>query len=145
MTGQLPVFNLRSTPAQTIIEQSNARYSTVVLMIETKESIERVEEIASVDGVEVLLIGSNDLSIELDIPGQFQDPVFRSALQKVSLACQRYGKVFGLAGIYDSPEIQSWAINDLRCRFILGQQDSGLIAGGGKKCADTLSSLLKPE
>lgn len=144
MTGQLPVFGLRSTPVQTIIEQSNAHASSVFLMIETKESIENVEEIATVDGVDVLLIGSNDLAIELGVPSQFNSPEFRGALEKVSRACHKHGKVFGLAGIYDEPEIHSWALNALGARFILAQQDSGLISGAGKKCADALSEIFKP-
>lgn len=143
MTGQLPVFGLRSTPVKTIIEETNAHASTVLLMIETKDSIENVDDIAAVDGVDVLLIGSNDLAIELGVPGQFESTEFRNALEKVSQSCHKHRKIFGLAGIYDAPEIQDWALNTLGARFILAQQDSGLIAGAGKKCADVLSRIYK--
>ncbi|PYH94673.1 Phosphoenolpyruvate/pyruvate domain-containing protein [Aspergillus ellipticus CBS 707.79] len=142
MTGQLPVFGLRPTPIKTVIEESNNHASSVFLMIETKDSIENLDDIASVDGVDVLLVGSNDLSIELGVPGQFETPTFRNALEKVSRACQRHNKIFGLAGIYDAPEIQGRVLNTLGARFILGQQDSGLIAGGSKKCADILSQTF---
>lgn len=140
MTGQLPVFNLKPTPANTIIDETNARGSSVILMMETRDSIAKADEIAAVEGVDVLLIGSNDLAIELGVPGQFQSQEFRGALEAVSAACKRHGKVFGLAGIYDAPEIQSWAFNVLGARFILGQQDSGLIAGGSKKCVEALDT-----
>lgn len=112
-------------------------------MIETKDSIENVDDIAAVDGVDVLLIGSNDLAIELGVPGQFQSTEFRNALEKVSLSCHKHRKIFGLAGIYDAPDIQNWALNTLGARFILAQQDSGLIASAGKKCADALSRIYK--
>ena len=144
MTGQLPVFGLRSTPVQNIIQESNAHASSVFLMIETRDSIDNVEDIATVDGVDVLLIGSNDLAIELGVPSQFKSPEFRAALEKVSQACRKHGKVFGLAGIYDEPEIQSWALNTLGARFILAQQDSGIISGGAKKCAEAVSAIFKP-
>ncbi|CAG8113101.1 unnamed protein product [Penicillium salamii] len=143
MTGQLPVFGLEPTPAKTIIEQTNAHASSVILMIETKNSIENVDEIASVDGVDVLLIGTNDLALELGVPGQFQSTKFREALEKVSQSCQKHRKIVGLAGIYDAPEIQDWALNTLGVRFILAQQDSGLIASAGKRCADSLSQIYK--
>ncbi|OJJ78168.1 hypothetical protein ASPBRDRAFT_25769 [Aspergillus brasiliensis CBS 101740] len=141
MTGQLPVFGLRPTPIETIVKDTNNHASSVLLMIETKESIGNLDEIASVDGVDVLLIGSNDLSVELGVPGKFETPEFRTALETVSHACRRHKKIFGLAGIYDAPEIQGWAVNTLGARFILGQQDSGLIAGGSKKSAESLSQI----
>lgn len=143
MTGQLPVFNLKPTPTQRIVEETNAHASSVILMIETADSVANVEDIASVEGVDVLLIGSNDLAIELQVPGQFTSEKFRTALQKVSAACQRFGKTFGLAGIYDSPDIQRWALQELGAGFMLVQQDSGLIAGAGRKAADSVSNLME--
>ncbi|KAL2867218.1 uncharacterized protein BJX67DRAFT_353426 [Aspergillus lucknowensis] len=67
-------------------------------MIETRgsiESIESIDSIASTTGVDVLLIGSNDLSIELGVPGDFASDVFRDALVKVSAAAKRHGKIRG--------------------------------------------------
>lgn len=142
MTGQLPLFSLQATPTQKIVEETNAHGSSVILMIETADSVANVEEIAAVDGVDVLLIGSNDLAIELRVPGQFTSTEFRGALEKVSAACRKYGKTFGLAGIYDAPEIQRWALQELGAGFILVQQDSGLIGGAGKKAADAVSMLM---
>ncbi|MDE9440040.1 hypothetical protein EWS82_13265, partial [Staphylococcus xylosus] len=89
----------------------NISASSVIVMIETKDAVENVDEIAAVEGVDVLLVGSNDLSIELGVPGGFQTPAFRSALESVSKACRRHGKTMGLAGLYDNYEIQNWAIN----------------------------------
>ena len=43
-------------------------------MLETPQAIENVEEIAAVDGIDILLIGTNDLCMEMGIPGQFGDP-----------------------------------------------------------------------
>jgi 2-keto-3-deoxy-L-rhamnonate aldolase RhmA len=135
MTGQLPVFSLQPTDTSVIISETNANASSVFLMIETKAAIEQIDEIAVVPGVDVLLIGSNDLAIELGIPGGFRTEIFRSALESVSKACKKNGKIMGLAGIYDQRDIHEWAINSLGVRYMLCQQDSGLIFGAGKKCA----------
>ena len=110
-------------------------------MIETKESIENVDEIAAVDGVDVLLIGSNDLAIEHGVPGKFESAEFRSALEAVSHACRKYGKIFGLAGIYVKQELHDWVLNTLGAKFILGQQDSGLLARSSKEVVDALSKI----
>jgi 2-keto-3-deoxy-L-rhamnonate aldolase RhmA len=141
MTGQLPVFSLVRHPLETVIRETNETPSVVTLMIETAESIENVDEIARVPGVDVLLVGSNDLSIELGVPGQFESSKFRSALKKVSGAAKKHNKVFGLAGIYDRPDIQDRAINQLGVRYILGQQDSGILAKGANSCASVLAEL----
>lgn len=144
MTGQLPIFSLRPTPVDAIVAYTNAHFSSVILMIETADSIQNIEEIASVEGVDALLIGSNDLAIELGVPGQFKSEAFRSALETVSAACRKYGKIFGIAGIYDDPEIHSWALNTLGARLLLVQQDSGLIAGAGKKAAEAVNRIFSP-
>lgn len=144
MTGQLPAFSLKPTPAATVIQESNISASSVFLMIENRESIDRIDEIAAVEGVDVLLIGSNDLSIELGVPAAFTSERFRSALEKVSAACKKHRKIMGLAGIYDQPEVQDWAINTLGVRYLLCQQDSGLIAVGAMKCAAAVAEIERP-
>ncbi|KAF6818239.1 HpcH/HpaI aldolase [Colletotrichum musicola] len=141
MTGQLPLFNLRPTPVGTIVFETNATGSSVILMIETRRSVEQVDSIAAVDGVDVLLIGSNDLTIELGEPGDFASAKYRGALEAVSAACRKHGKIFGLAGVYDSPEIQAWGFRELGARFILGQQDSGLLASGTKGCVAAVDAV----
>ncbi|KAM0412843.1 hypothetical protein ACHAPD_007890 [Fusarium lateritium] len=103
-------------------------------MIENATAVDNVDEIAAVEGVDVVLVGSNDLAIELGIPGEFRHDTFRHVLTLISEACKKHGKVMGLAGIYDQPDIHDWAIQTLGVRFLLCQQDSGLIAGGAAKC-----------
>lgn len=138
MTGQLPFFSLKATPTGQVINEINAIASSVIVMIETKDAIDNVNEIAAVEGADVLLVGSNDLAIDLGVPGGFQTPVFRSALEKISQACRQHGKIMGLAGIYDNAQIQDWAINTLGVRFMLCQQDTGLIANGTVECLQKL-------
>ncbi|PNP53877.1 hypothetical protein FNYG_15670 [Fusarium nygamai] len=141
ITGQLPVLSLKSHPQTDVIRETNEHASTVFVMIENEGAVEKVEEIAAVDGVDVVLVGSNDLAIELGAPADFRCDKFRQALTRVSKACRNNGKVMGLAGIYDTPDIQDWAIHSLGVRFMLCQQDSGLIAGGAAKCIYAVEAL----
>ncbi len=135
MTGQLPAFELKATKLSEVIEQSNAQASSVLLMIETRGSVEKIDEIAAVHGVDVLLVGTNDLSIELGSPGDFRCPEFRAALEKVSKACKKHGRTMGVAGIYGDREFHEWAIHGLGVQFLLGQQDSGILSTGAMRCA----------
>jgi 2-keto-3-deoxy-L-rhamnonate aldolase RhmA len=68
----------------------------VTVMIETLEGVANAEEIAATHGVDVLLMGNNDLS---SFSGwQQNDPRYQDALIKVHDAALKYGKYFGNAG-----------------------------------------------
>jgi 2-keto-3-deoxy-L-rhamnonate aldolase RhmA len=68
----------------------------VVVMIETLEGVANAEEIAATHGVDVVLIGNNDLA---SFSGWSQnDPRYQDALIKVHDAALKYGKYFGNAG-----------------------------------------------
>lgn len=74
----------------------------LIAQIETATGVENVDSIAAVDGIDVLWIGHFDLSNSLGIPGQFNHPRFKDALEAVLVACRRHGKVPGfMAGSID--------------------------------------------
>ena len=75
--------------------------SLVVVQIETSEGVEAADNIAAVDGVDVLFVGPLDLSVNLGCPGDFSQPHFVAALKKVIASCEHQGKV---AGILSRPE-----------------------------------------
>ena len=58
----------------------------IVPMIETNQSLENLDAIASVPGVDVLLIGPSDLSIELGVPLDYQCDIYQRALDKIAAA-----------------------------------------------------------
>lgn len=141
MTGAMPLFSMRSTPLDEVISFGNASGSTVFAMIESHDAVDAAEEIAAVDGVDVLLIGSFDLTIECGVGGQFNSQVYRSSVETVAAACRKHGKVFGIAGIYDDPEMQDWMVNTLGARFMLAQQDLSLMAAGAQKAIAALPTV----
>jgi 2-keto-3-deoxy-L-rhamnonate aldolase RhmA len=69
-----------------------------IAQIETKKAIENVDEIAAVEGIDVLFVGPADLSISLGIPGDLTNPIELEAIGKVAAACARHGKYLGLLG-----------------------------------------------
>ncbi|MCL6507239.1 MAG: hypothetical protein K6T59_09450 [Bryobacteraceae bacterium] len=74
-----------------------ANEATMVLcQIESVAGLEEVEEIAAVEGVDVVWVGHFDLTQSLGIPGQFEHPRFRDALAAVVAAARRYGKAAGI-------------------------------------------------
>lgn len=68
----------------------------IIPMIETIESMENIDDILSVPGIDVLLIGPSDLSINLDVALDYPNPKYQSALDQISAACQKAGVVPGM-------------------------------------------------
>lgn len=79
-----------------IVEKMAAanRAQLLIAQIETAQGVENVEKIAAVDGIDVLWIGHNDLSISLGIPGQLTHPTYTAAVDRVQAACERHNKTF---------------------------------------------------
>ena len=72
----------------------------VVVMLESPLAIRNADAIAAVPGVDVLLIGTSDLTLEMGLPGQLMHPDVVAAYQTVVDACKRHGKWAGMGGVY---------------------------------------------
>lgn len=68
----------------------------VLVQIETAAGVEAVEDIAAVDGIDLLWIGHFDLTTSLGIPGEFTSPVFEAAVERVLAAGRANGKPVGI-------------------------------------------------
>jgi len=113
----------------------------VVVMIESPQAVASCEEIASVPGVDALLIGTNDLCFELGIPGQFNDPHVAEAYRKVIAACRRHGKFPGMGGMY-TPELLERHIA-MGVQLILSGSDFSLLMQAGKARAELVRGFEK--
>ena len=65
-------------------------------MIETNQAMENIEGILSVPGIDVLLVGPSDLSIELGVPLDYPSDTYQRALDKIAAACKKHGVVPGM-------------------------------------------------
>lgn len=128
VVSALPQLGFEKLTLRDTIDVVNVRASSVILMIESKEGLDNVDAIASLDGLDCVFVGTNDLSVELGVPGDFDCQVFTSAMQQIAQAAQKHGKILGLAGIYDRPDLLEGYIKQLGFTFIVGSQDVGLLA-----------------
>jgi len=94
--GALSQYHYRSFPlAETNAAMNNA--TMLVVMLETVAALEHVEEIIAVDGVDMLLVGSNDLCNEMGITGQYDHPRLRDAFARaIAAACSSVRSSEGL-------------------------------------------------
>jgi len=102
VSGMMAHTAYRPTPAKTLTASLNAQL-LLVAMIETAEASQNADEIAAVDGIDVLMIGTNDLATVLGVPGEYEHPVVDRAFAQVIDACRRHGKVAGFPGARRPP------------------------------------------
>jgi 2-keto-3-deoxy-L-rhamnonate aldolase RhmA len=80
--------------------------TVLVVQIETPTAVQNAEEIAAVDGVDVLFIGPSDLTHAMGIHGQTEHPAFIEACRRVIQACQSTNRIAGIF-LRNEAEIQS--------------------------------------
>jgi 2-dehydro-3-deoxyglucarate aldolase len=68
----------------------------VIVQIEHKNAVERLEDIMKVPGVDGFLIGPYDLSCSMGIPGQFERAEFIASMTRIREAGQQLGVAAGL-------------------------------------------------
>lgn len=98
--GAFPNFDFEPIP----VGEATARINDLTLvacMVETREGLDNVGAIAAVDGVDVVHVGSNDLLLDMGMPGQFGSPEHVAAIDRVIDACATHGKIAGLGGERD--------------------------------------------
>lgn len=67
-----------------------------VVQIESVAAVAAADDIAAIDGVDVLFIGPRDLSHDLGVPGDITAPAYLQALDAVLAASRRHGKASGM-------------------------------------------------
>ena len=57
--------------------------------------MDRIDEIAATPGIDVLFIGTSDLSFSLGLRGRQNEPQLEEAIAKIVAAAKRHGKFLG--------------------------------------------------
>lgn len=93
--GGNPDMPYCSMPIDAYIRQANDE-TFIAVQIEDPAALEQVDEIAAVDGVDVLFLGPADFSILSGIPGKFDAPEIDAAIDTIAAAARRAGKHWGM-------------------------------------------------
>ena len=116
----------------------------IVAMIESPEGVENADAIAAVDGIDVLLMGTSDLTAELGISGQIGHPKVIEAYQAIIDAARKHGKFSGMGGVYDQENARRYIA--MGAQFILSGADHGYVMAGAKARTDFLRTIeLAPQ
>ena len=109
----------------------------VILQIERQPAIEQIEEIAAVPGVDVCLIGPNDLTLSLGAQSH-RDPIVVAAIERVIAACDAAGIASGIH-IGDVEELGMWMRKGMR--MITCSNDTAFLSSGASQVVQGLRTL----
>ena len=138
--GLSPALGYRAAPLGTMNQALNDE-TLLIVMIETPQGVANADAIAAVPGVDMLLIGSNDLCTEMGIPGELRHPRLREAYETVGQACERHGKVLGIGGIRGDLDLQRDLLK-LGARFLIAGSDTNYLAAAMRKDVEGLREVI---
>jgi 2-keto-3-deoxy-L-rhamnonate aldolase RhmA len=125
VAGANPSNGYRAMPQRELLDAFDAQ-TIVAVMLETPDAVSRAGEIASVPGVDMVMLGPHDLTAEIGILGDFGNPVFLDAAHAVAQACREHDVIFGIAGIRDQELLTE--LVGLGLRFVSAGTDVGFMA-----------------
>jgi 2-keto-3-deoxy-L-rhamnonate aldolase RhmA len=125
LSGGLPQLGFRSVPAAQALPALNEA-TTVMLQFESAASLAAMDEIIAVDGVDMVMIGTNDLMADLGIPGEFDHPKVRDAYERTIAACRKRGKHVGVGGLSSRPDLVAQFVK-MGARYVSTGTDLGFL------------------
>lgn len=137
VTSALPQIDFQTLPLKDTTSQINDA-TMLVVMTESPQSVENIDKIAATKGLDGILVGTNDLCMELGVPGQLDHPKVISAYEKILAACKKNGLFPGLGGVYDPKLLERYI--KMGFRMILAGSDLGFMMSAARDRAKAIRS-----
>jgi 4-hydroxy-2-oxoheptanedioate aldolase len=123
--GPLPHLQYRSFPAAEAYAALDAA-TMVIVQFESSQAIDNADEILAVEGVDMALIGTNDLLADWNLAGQYDHPRVREAYEKTIAACRRHGKYAAVGGFATRPDLAAQYVR-MGARYVSTGTDLGFL------------------
>lgn len=78
-----------------------------IIQIETRQGVENIEAMISVPGVDAVIVGMDDLSLSLGVPGETRHALAEEMLERIVHACRSQGIPWGLH-LPDAERLENW-------------------------------------
>lgn len=115
------------------------RESMAIAMIEDREGVRNVGQIAGVPHLDAVLIGGSDLCADLGLPGKFSDPAVVEACSSIIAACAAKGMPCGISGVRNDDLIRHYIT--LGARMIHAGTDAPILVEALKRRSDALKKM----
>jgi 4-hydroxy-2-oxoheptanedioate aldolase len=123
--GPPPHLHYRSFPAAAANAALNAA-TLLIVQFESEEALSQAEAIAAVEGVDLVMIGSNDLLADWGLAGQYEHARLRDAYARTIAACRKHGKHVGVGGLASRPDLAAEFVH-MGARYVSTGTDLGFL------------------
>jgi 2-keto-3-deoxy-L-rhamnonate aldolase RhmA len=111
----------------------------VVAVVEDASGLENIEEIAATPGLDVVFIGTSDLSFSLGLRGRQDEAILDEAVERIAAAARRHGKWLGRPA--RTPEqVRRFARQGFQ--FFMSTTDLDLMTAGARQLLGPLEKNL---
>jgi len=135
----LPQFGFRSLPAKQFCPVLDAA-TMVIVQFESAEAVDNAEAIFAVDGVDMALFGTNDLTADMGIPGDYENPKVRDAYARAIAAAKKHGKHVGIGGLASKPKLTADFVK-MGARYVSTGTDLGFLMSAATEQAKQVRAL----
>jgi 4-hydroxy-2-oxoheptanedioate aldolase len=125
--GLLPHLHYRSFPVREIHSALNSA-TMVIVQFESAAALAAADEIVAVEGVDMVLVGLNDLLADWGIPGEYDHPRVREAYSGTIAICRKHGKHCAVGGLAARPDLAAEFVR-MGARYVSTGTDLGFLLG----------------
>jgi 4-hydroxy-2-oxoheptanedioate aldolase len=123
----LPHLHYRSFPAAEAYAALNDA-TMIIVQFESAAALAKAEEIAAVEGIDMVLVGLNDLLADWGLPGDYDHPRVREVYAKTIALCRKHGKHCGVGGLSTRPDLVAEFVK-MGARYVSTGTDLGFLLG----------------
>ena len=123
----LPHLHYRSFSAAEAYAALNDA-TMIIVQFESAAALAKAEEIVAVEGIDMVLVGLNDLLADWGLPGDYNHPRVREVYAKTIALCRRHGKHCGVGGLSTRPDLVAEFVK-MGARYVSTGTDLGFLLG----------------
>ena len=123
----LPHLHFRAFPQAEAYAALNDA-TMIIVQIESAGALACADEIVAVDGVDMVLVGLNDLLADWGIPGEYDHPRVREAYAATIATCRKRRKHCGVGGLATRPDLVAEFVR-MGARYVSTGTDLGFLMG----------------
>jgi 2-keto-3-deoxy-L-rhamnonate aldolase RhmA len=138
-TGAFPHLHYRSFSAEETAKAINDA-TMVIVQFESADALAKADEIVAVDGVDIVLVGLNDMLGDMGLAGQYDHPKVGEIYRTVIGACRRHGKHCGVGGLASRPDLMAEYVR-MGARYVSTGTDLSFLLGAATARARQIKDI----
>jgi 2-keto-3-deoxy-L-rhamnonate aldolase RhmA len=138
-TGAFPHLQYRAFPAEETCQAINSA-TMVIVQFESADALSRADEIVAVEGVDIALVGLNDMLADMGLAGQYDHPRVGEIYRTVIDACRRHGKHCGVGGLASRPDLMAEYVR-MGARYVSAGTDLSILLGAATARANEIKGI----